>query len=655
MAQEHDVNFTIRAKNAAKQAFDDVKRSLNEVESASNKLRGVLGTLGVGLSAAGFVTFIKQGIDAAASLDDLAEKTGASVEELSKLQQVARISGTDLGVVESFLIKLNKALHGTDEEAKKAHEAIKLIGLDAKELRSVDPAEAMRQVAVAFSQFADSGGKGAAIMRITGKSAAEALPFLKDLASETGIISRKSAEQAAAAEELQKSFRGLTNAATEAAQGFALHLVPGLQAVIDQFNEGRRIAGGFLDAIVLFGTINPFKSVGGNLKSIGQTIDELRGKRSQFIAQGRTGWLPQIDAEIERSKKQIEFLKFMQREEALTLGKAAGRGRLDAKDLGPQVLPKLPEFPEEKKDKRFETALEQLEQEALKVQDLTRFEEVLADIERGRYGKLNEAQRTTLTNLAAQIDLNREDVKTQKEAQEAIDRFNQNVAALAKAEDDRLNALKAQFVDLIDPIEKYRKKLEEIRELTEKGLLTPDQSAAAEFAINDLIEAAQGLNKELKETEGIGKDLGLIFKSMFEDAVVEGKKLRDVVQGLVQDLARLVLRRGVTEPLAEVGTQAIGKSSIQDLIKDLLGFGGSRAVGGPVSAGRLHLVGEQGPELFVSDTSGRIIPNNALGGGVTININNPSNADQIMQAVPVVRALIRGELSNQLRPGGALS
>lgn len=37
-----------------------------------------------------------------------------------------------------------------------------------------------------------------------------------------------------------------------------------------------------------------------------------------------------------------------------------------------------------------------------------------------------------------------------------------------------------------------------------------------------------------------------------------------------------------------------------------------RAAGGPVRAGSMYLVGERGPELFVSNSAGRIIPNHAL-------------------------------------------
>lgn len=48
---------------------------------------------------------------------------------------------------------------------------------------------------------------------------------------------------------------------------------------------------------------------------------------------------------------------------------------------------------------------------------------------------------------------------------------------------------------------------------------------------------------------------------------------------------------------------------------------GARATGGPVSADQAYLVGERGPELFVPNTSGSIVPNNRMNGGsVTVNL-----------------------------------
>jgi len=45
-----------------------------------------------------------------------------------------------------------------------------------------------------------------------------------------------------------------------------------------------------------------------------------------------------------------------------------------------------------------------------------------------------------------------------------------------------------------------------------------------------------------------------------------------------------------------------------------------RAAGGPVTSGQQYMVGEQGPELFVPNQSGSIVPNNALGGQINVTV-----------------------------------
>ena len=65
-----------------------------------------------------------------------------------------------------------------------------------------------------------------------------------------------------------------------------------------------------------------------------------------------------------------------------------------------------------------------------------------------------------------------------------------------------------------------------------------------------------------------------------------------------------------------------GLTQLGGWIGGLLGLGGARAMGGPVSAGKTYLVGERGPELFTPPRSGTIVPNAALGqgGGGTIRL-----------------------------------
>jgi hypothetical protein len=63
--------------------------------------------------------------------------------------------------------------------------------------------------------------------------------------------------------------------------------------------------------------------------------------------------------------------------------------------------------------------------------------------------------------------------------------------------------------------------------------------------------------------------------------------------------------------------------------------GSGRAAGGPVTAGTVYPVGERGPELFVPNSNGTIIPNNRLGGGgtastinLTVNVTAPPGVNE---------------------------
>jgi hypothetical protein len=143
------------------------------------------------------------------------------------------------------------------------------------------------------------------------------------------------------------------------------------------------------------------------------------------------------------------------------------------------------------------------------------------------------------------------------------------------------------------------------------------------------------LESQQKKNIQFTNDLGFTFTSAFEDAVLSGGRLRDVLKGLEQDIARIILRRAVTQPLA----QGISAGLAQLFTS---GFGSSApamAGGGSVSAGMPYIVGEHGREAFVPAVSGSIVPNHELG-GVTINqsIYVDSRSDQASIRVAMIAA-----------------
>ncbi len=148
-------------------------------------------------------------------------------------------------------------------------------------------------------------------------------------------------------------------------------------------------------------------------------------------------------------------------------------------------------------------------------------------------------------------------------------------------------------------------------------------------------EKFKELASRLKRLQDASKEFGTTIATGFEDAVFEAKKLSDAIRQIGQDIIRLTFRKAITDPLAETLGGAI-KTGIGSIIGGVTG----KAGGGSVQAGKPYLVGERGMELMVPGRSGTIIPNNALGGSVTVN--------QTLNIMPSVNDSVRAEIFNAL-------
>ena len=176
---------------------------------------------------------------------------------------------------------------------------------------------------------------------------------------------------------------------------------------------------------------------------------------------------------------------------------------------------------------------------------------------------------------------------------------------------------------------------QKIKDQEEMIRLLP-QVAAEEEKINALI----------KEQNRLFDDAGQILANGFEDAILSGQKLSEVLRAIGQDLVRLVFSNMITQPLAKgIGTF----------------LSGMRAEGGPVGAGGAYVVGEKGPELFVPRSSGSIVPNGAMGrsdgftGGVNVTYNIAAGVSRA-ELVPILeqeRRRLKAEIPDMVRRGGS--
>jgi hypothetical protein len=116
------------------------------------------------------------------------------------------------------------------------------------------------------------------------------------------------------------------------------------------------------------------------------------------------------------------------------------------------------------------------------------------------------------------------------------------------------------------------------------------------------------------------------------------------MQSLLADIAKVIARKTITEPLA-TGVSGLVQSSGAGGSMDSIGswIGGLfRAEGGPVAAGQPYVVGERGPGWFVPNQGGTVIPNGVARAGPRSRPASPST--------PAPRRRRRGAAADALRP-----
>lgn len=225
-----------RAARITEKNGQQMQRSLDSLKAASAAVGSLLLSAFAGFSTVAFVRSTVNGLDA---LNDLKDATSASIENISALEDVGARTGTSFESVSAALIKFNKVL----SEAKPGSDTaniLKSIGLDAEALKKVDPAEALRQTAVALAGYADDGTKARIVQELFGKSVKEVAPFLKDLATQGKLVATVTTQQAEAAEKLNQQLDSLSKNATDFTRSIVSGVVPALNDMFKALNEGAK-------------------------------------------------------------------------------------------------------------------------------------------------------------------------------------------------------------------------------------------------------------------------------------------------------------------------------------------------------------------------------------------------------------------------------
>jgi len=218
--------------------------------------------------------------------------------------------------------------------------------------------------------------------------------------------------------------------------------------------------------------------------------------------------------------------------------------------------------------------------------------------------------------------------------------------------------------EAVQPLERQKELLEAKLNGTEKEVVLKHQvedimksvDGLNEKDVEDKVRAVAALKDQVTESERLQKiydGIGQTISTGIVDSLMEAKSVSEALGGVLNNIARQMMQLGINTLLKSTGF---------GIFANLPGF----ANGGRPPVGRPSVVGERGPELFVPDRAGTIIPNHKLGGGGGMQTNVVVNVDASGSSVQgnegssrqlgaLIGAAVQGEIIKQQRPGGLLS
>lgn len=230
----------------------------------------------------------------------------------------------------------------------------------------------------------------------------------------------------------------------------------------------------------------------------------------------------------------------------------------------------------------------------------------------GGFGQADEARLQKLLVEQAELQKQKADpvfLKAREQAIRAITeaQIKQTIATregLGVATEEQMLAAKKIEIDravtegVITQTEAVRARMIAAKEATER------YEAALVRASNmpGLTRLALDLANTQKQIDQFAVSSINTFTDAMADAVTGTKSLADsfkeMANSILKDLARIAIRQAIVKPLL---------GGLGGIIPGLM-------AGGPAAAGAPYIVGERGPELFIPNQSGMVVPNNKLGG-----------------------------------------
>ncbi len=584
---------------------------------------GMAATLSVGM----FVGFIKSNIDAQDAISKLSQKTGIAVESLAGLQHAADLSDVGVEQLAKGIRTFGVVVAESERGMKSYQDKLTMLGLDYKKLKDLKPEEQFYALADAVSKLSKED-RAVAVAGALGDKMSALVPLLsggsdalRQMVEEGKKYNPVTAESARLAEEFNDNLTRLKASAGAVGVAIATDLLPPLNKFLERLMlvKAMNDAGGVFNLLVNTAGTDDLNAA---LQRINKSIDDTQ----RAIDSGADNTFKEKLANLKAMRDVLintrvsdimappttDTMRRIKEERAAAVA-AASAGTTTPTKSGSKSDPQG-------------AFVAKLRQEAetlgLSGEALQRYEAIKLKLT-GTNKQLADSYISQIAEFKRLAGDQEFATMVMQDGQETINLANQNM----RDWEETVKSAGQELTDMISPVNVLIRKLTELDKFD--GFMDPEVLAAARLEINAQIDALGEVETKLSETDDTAKQLGLTFASAFEDAIVEGKKFKDVLKGLAQDILRIATRKAITEPLAGAVSglfSGMFKASANGNVISspaLSAYSGS-VVSSPTVfpfANGIGLMGEAGAEAILPlkrGSNGKLGVSMDGGGGVTV-------------------------------------
>ena len=599
-----NVKITIRAFDKTKKGFGSAANGLKAIAGSVFSLRTAL----VGVAgAAGFGLLVRSSLNATDSLAKTAAKIGTTTEALGALRYAADLTGVATQTMDMALQRFTRRTAEAAAGTGEAKGAIKELGINAQELNRMPLDKRMIVLADAFEKVESESDRLRLAFKLFDSEGAalvntlsQGSDGLKEMLGEAKVL-------------------GLTMSSTAA---------KGVEDTVDSLTKLKSLFKGVTD-----------QTVAAFAPAIEMMVERFTGflQRSIEVKGGVEAFARSLAVDLLNGVK-IALQAF----EGLANGFIkVYNGALRVKD----ALTRAFTDDNEKNARQLRTEVEQLEEAmASRAQRIAGY-----SARQKRSAELaQESDRKRLISLQALLE------KADETGEEL----------------DFLNAVKfAGGLGL--EIDGLIEKLENV-----KGSASTIPAAIVP-ALNNIEQAFKDWRTTVKDTDEIVQSFTTNALNGLTDALTAGitgaanfaDAIKSMAKSVVDSLIKMLVQKYIVDAAfgfitgkIDGGGGNLSGGGVQSVT--VAGGRGALAIGGPVQAGSPYMVGERGPEMFVPNQSGSIIPNNQVGGGSGVVVNQTINVTtgiqstvraEIASLMPQIAQAAKGAVADARVRGGNFS